>query len=118
MVKITELGCAGHLFVTCSCAWRRHTQVGTCYRVSTVGDYFPSEDKGRGPLGIAPDSFFQTIVFATIDEPKEHSEGCGCMAVVNWDTLECVYYTTAGAAQAGHEEMVKKYRRIANREVK
>ena len=35
-----ELGCPGHFIAARSCAWRRHTQIGTKYRVSSVGNYF------------------------------------------------------------------------------
>jgi hypothetical protein len=40
MNKITELGCAGHFIGARSCAFRRHTQIGNLYRVSTVGNYY------------------------------------------------------------------------------
>jgi hypothetical protein len=105
-VKPVELGCPGHLIVAQSCQWRRHTQVGH-YRVSTLGNYFLRGQ--RETLGAAPDSFFETMVFRTIDRPESLNEGCGCMVVETYDGLEQARYATAGEAQAGHERMVAKY---------
>lgn len=105
----TELGCAGHLAVSNQCAWRRHTQIGSRFRVSTVGNYFPGRERKRDTVGSEPDSFFETMVFETIASPEPDSEGCGCLQVLNYDGLECKRYATAGEAQSGHERMVREY---------
>ena len=110
-MDITELGCPGHLIVADRCRWRRHTQIGTHYRVSTVGNYFPEKGGERDTIGGDADSFFETMVFRTI-EGEEETEGCGCLPV-EWGDLDCNRYPTAGLAQSGHEAMVAKYTAIA-----
>lgn len=112
LLAVVELGCAGHLIVAASCRFRRHTQIGTKYRVSTVGDYYyPIEGKERQTLGSGADSFFETMVFETTGAPARGSEGCGCLKVKSWSEVDGVRYATAGEAQAGHERLVAKYRR-------
>ena len=114
-MKIKELGCAGHLIVLESCRWKRHTQVGR-YRISTVGDYYYQEK--RTTLGAGEDSFFETMVFKTTDKQEKNNDGCGCKEVSDWSELECIRYSTAGKAQAGHEKMIKKYLNIKNKKEK
>ena len=107
---IRELGCAGHLCVSHRCRWKRHTQVGL-YRVSTLGDYFPTGLGGkRDTLGGGEDTFFESMVFLTTGKPDPENEGCGCYEVANWAELECARYATAGEANAGHEALIQKYR--------
>jgi hypothetical protein len=112
-VTLTELGYPGHCIIAGSCRWRRHTQVGESYRVSTIGEYFPGRDEKRGTLGAAPDSFFESMVFATLPRRDKKNDGCGCLAVASWTELDCQRYATAGEAQKGHEALVRKYRRLA-----
>lgn len=110
MPTITELGCAGHLIVAGSCRFRRHTQIGDSYRVSTVGDYFPNHRDGkRDTIGAGKDAFFETMVFETLPDQEPDNEGCGCHAVKSWGEIDGERFATAGAAQAGHESYVKKY---------
>ena len=70
-MDITELGCPGHLIVADRCRWRRHTQIGTHYRVSTVGNYFPEKGGERDTIGGDADSFFETMVFRTIEGEED-----------------------------------------------
>lgn len=110
-----ELGCPGHLIVARNCHWRRHTQIGAKYRVSTVGNYYLERSK-RETIGAGPDDFFETMVFATTDNPARENDGCGCLEVVSFSELDVVRYATAGEAQAGHEAMVEKYLALAKEE--
>lgn len=105
--RVVELGCPGHLIVANACRWRRHTQIGKRFRVSTLGDYF--SPSGRATIGSGPTDFFETMVFRTGRKQVEGSERCGCLEVADWSELECQRYTTAGEAQRGHERMVAKY---------
>ena len=115
-MKITEIGCAGHFISSDSCRFRRHTQVGTKYRVSTVGDlYYRSEPNTRQTVGAGKKDFFETFVFKTNGKPSAGSEGCGCMTVVDWSEVEGVRWETAGEAQKGHEAMVRKYAKKAQK---
>lgn len=106
MKKITELGCPGHLIVAGSCRWRRHTQVGK-YRISTLGNYYVNGKKDT--IGSGKDEFFESMVFKTTGKPDKGNEGCGCQAVVSYESLECFRYSNAGDAQKGHERLIKKY---------
>ena len=115
-MSAVELGCPGHFIAVESCRFRRHTQIGTKYRVSTVGDYFPPPVRGeqnrtRQTIGAGPNEFFETMVFATTGKPVKDNDGCGCVAVKDYSEFECRRWATAGEAQKGHEAMVRKYRR-------
>ena len=104
-----ELGCAGHFIGGAECRFTRHTQLEH-YKVSTVGNYFPSrkeEHPQRRPIGLS--GFFETMVFPTGSEPQPGSEGCGCRVVISWIELECQRYDTAGEANDGHEAAVERY---------
>jgi hypothetical protein len=116
-VVVTELGCPGHLIVSRWCQWRRHTQIGWRYRVSSIGNYFPRGDDKRSTVGSGPKDFFETMVFETSDNPADGaaSEGCGCKAVKGWGEIDGTRYATAGDAQKGHERFVAKYRRKAEK---
>ena len=123
-VKVVELGCPGHFICAKDCRWRRHTQVGNRYRVSTVGDlYFnpPPNDLNkpveRQTIGGMEGEFFETMVFSTLARRDPDSEGCGCRQVKDWSGLECVRYATAGEAQKGHERMVRKYKRRVEKDI-
>ncbi len=118
-----ELGCPGHFIGAEDCDFRRHTQVPG-YRISTVGDFFYSEQvasllgktRERQPLGADPESFFETMVFETTDRPAKGNEGCGCMEVKDYTELDAERYSTAGEAQEGHERLVRKYETMARAE--
>lgn len=116
-VTITHLGCIGHSISGDRCKWRRHTQVGASYRVSTVGDWYPVRGNGkRIPLGGRPLEYFQTMVFRTLPTPDPDTEECGCLPVDDWEELECRHYVTAGEAQRGHDEVVAEYARRVEKE--
>ena len=108
-----ELGCPGHFICAADCRFRRHTQVGGNYRVSTVGDLFFSGKDGRQALGASDDSFFETNVFRTTGVPVDGSGGCGCVEVKGWSEIDGERYATAGEAQSGHERYVRKYLALA-----
>ena len=113
-VKRVELGCAGHLIVAMRCGWRRHTRIGG-YRVSTVGDYYPSENSKRTTVGC--NRFFETMVFRVEDPDEDGAEGCGCGTVHSYEEIDFEGYNTAGDARVGHEKMVAKYHRIARNDL-
>lgn len=115
-VQRVELGCPGHFTCASDCRFRRHTQVGTAYRVSTVGDLFFKGKDGRQTIGAAPDSFFETLVFRTTDRLVADSEECGCREVESWSEIDGERYATAGDAQRGHERYVATYLALAERE--
>ena len=102
----TELGCAGHLIVSSSCPWRRHTQVGD-FRISTVGDYYIGDV--RTTVAGFDDAYFETMVFRTTDASAGGSDACGCRQVVSYSAIEVWHYESAGLAQAGHEATVARY---------
>lgn len=105
-MKRIELGCTGHLCVAARCGWKRHTRVGN-YRISSVGNYYPSSDSERETIGW--DRYFETMVFKLTGEETADSEGCGCGEAASFAELDMEGYNTAGDAQAGHERMVEKY---------
>lgn len=106
---VTELGCPGHFIVASDCRWRRHTQIGDSYRVSSVGDYYPSNGDERNTIGAGDDSFFETMVFHSTDRLDKSNDGCGCRELVSFSEIDGERYATAGEAQAGHERYVQKY---------
>ena len=110
-VKRVEIGCPGHLIVASFCHWRRHTRVSG-YRISTVGDYYQRGIKGRQTVGLG--RYFETMVFRITGEATD-VESCGC-GDADFSEIDFEGYNTAGAAQAGHEQMVEKYLAIANEE--
>ena len=116
-VSITHLGCVGHFIGSDYCRWRRHTQVGTSYRVSTVGDYYPPSLNGkREAFGWQAKKYFETMVFRTTSTtPHADSEGCGCLPA-DWEDLTCCRYATASEAQRGHDAAVAEYARRAEEE--
>ena len=118
-VTINELGCAGHFIGARNCAWRRHTQIiGSVdsFRVSSVGDYRPSDSREAQTLGASPESFYETAVFRLTSKPAEGSEGCGCLEPVSWMEMEMRRCATAGEAQRQHHAMVIKYSSLADKE--
>lgn len=112
-VMRVELGCAGHFICARDCQFRRHTQVGSKYRVSTVGNLYYDHEKGkRQTVGAGKNSFFETYIFETTGEPAVGSEGCGCIQIKDWSEIDGRRWATAGEAQAGHEQFVSKYMKI------
>ena len=110
-IKRTELGCPGHFIGVRDCVFRRHTQIGERFRVSTVGDYSPRGKRER--IGAGQNSYFETMVFNTVPHPSPGNEGCGCRQVESYSEIDSMRYATAGEAQAGHEAMVEKYMALA-----
>lgn len=114
-MKRVDLGCPGHFIAVDSCRFRRHTQIGDKWRVSTVGDYFPpplrGEKRTRETIGSGPKDFFETMVFETTGQPERENEGCGCLEVKDYCESDGRRWATAGEAQAGHEAYVRKYMR-------
>ena len=118
-ISRTELGCPGHLIVARWCQFRRHTQIGTQYRVSTLGNYFPDgRDSRRDTIGSGPSDFFETMVFATTADQDPGNEGCGCLQVRDWSEVEGRRSAMAGDAQAIHEATVTKYLALARAEAR
>lgn len=110
-MKVTELGCPGHFICASQCRWRRHTQIGNRYRVSSVGDYYDERGR-RQTLGSPADSWFETFVFKTTAKTCRNNDGCGCKDV-DFSEIDSQRYPTAGEAQRGHERFVKKYTKRA-----
>ena len=105
-----ELGCAGHFICAKDCHFRRHTQIGSKYRVSTVGDlYYDSEPNKRQTVGAGDNAFFETYVFKTTGKPCQGNDGCGCVQVTSWSEIDGRRWATSGEAQTGHEQFVAKY---------
>lgn len=78
-----------------------------------MGDYQPPhyKDHRREPLGCDKDSYFETMVFQTKSTAARGVEECGCHEVISWGEVDARRYATAGAAQRGHEAMIRKYLR-------
>lgn len=80
--------------------------------MSSVGDlYYSSEPDKRQTIGAT--GYFETLVFRLTDKPAADNEGCGCREVAEWREIDGRRYDTAGEAQAGHEEFVRKYAALA-----
>lgn len=112
-VTRVELGHAGHFICADRCLFRRHTQAGN-FRVSTVGDFYPANDKGRESLSAVRGTYFETMVFRTVNRPGGQ-ENCGCRKLVDLKTVDFTRYRTAGEAQKGHEAFVEKYLKVSRK---
>jgi hypothetical protein len=104
-MQTVELGCIGHFICAHLCRFRRHTQLGDKYRVSTIGAWM-DEQGIMQTLGGGPDSYYETAVFRTTN--KKHAD-CDCNILRSRIELEMHRYPDARSAQAGHEAMVTKY---------
>ena len=113
-IKITHLGCPGHFVNSEACLFRMHTQVGTSYRVSTIGDYRPrgsAKTVSLGPEGM----FYETKVFRT---SRPDPGGCGCFLVSSWSEVDSKSYGSAAEANDGHEAMVRRVASILRKKRK
>lgn len=90
------------------CWFRRHTQVGSDYRVSTVGNLYI--DGKREMMGVY--GYFETMVFKTLADQDPENEGCGCHLVQDWGGIETSRCDNAGAANESHDAFVEKYRHM------
>lgn len=100
-----ELGCLGHFICAERCRWRRHTEVGGLFRVSSVGEFYATEEGNMEEIGC--DRFYETMVFRLSPEPS--SNDCDCHKTQDLSELECDGYQTAKEANSGHNRMVAKY---------
>lgn len=98
-------GFAGHFIASDQCRFRLHHHVlsvaGHRYRVSTVGA-MTFERNGRlevDRIGIGPDDYYETMVFAEDDEGE----------VMSWSELRIVRSADSTAATAAHYEVVAQY---------
>jgi len=106
------IGHAGHLCVSNSCRFHLNTFVGE-FIVSTVGEYYPANEKEMQTIGVGNKSFYETMVF----EARKSKEVC-CPFEAYGEELECIRYSTAGQAQKGHLKLCKKWAELKKLEGK
>lgn len=89
----------GHLSVGDRCQFRMTTRVGDVL-VSTMGEYFPSDDSEKmDTLSLIPKSYYETMLFrCEIDNQEE----CGCAILTEGCELDVKHYSTAKEATSGH----------------
>lgn len=119
-IQAVYLGCIGHYILGDRCRFRLHTQIGTMFRVSTVGDMHSSPDSERSTVaGYGPNDpppYFETMVLRTTKRRVKGNDGCGCLEPQSRsysNPEKRALYSTAGAATAGHRQLVQIYTRIA-----
>lgn len=106
-VPIVHLGCIGHFILGDKCLYRRHTQVGDNYRVSTVGDLYVTGDK-REVIGGLGKHYYETMVFETHPYQVDSNIGCGCHEVKDiGNPIWTQRYQTIAEAHKGHEDMIR-----------
>lgn len=77
--------------------------------------YYEREPGKRQTIGAGESSFFETLVFETLDVAEPGNESCGCRKVKEFSEIDGERYATAGEAQAGHEKYVQKYLELCER---
>ena len=100
--------CGGpHHFVGRSnCRFHLATQVGLIL-VSTVGEYRPPSSGGdMKPLGLAADSFYETMVFLVEDYP---GQDCPIGQFTADGQVECVHSSTPTEASTAHRSMARRW---------
>jgi hypothetical protein len=106
-------GYPGHMIASDSCLLHLHTRVGD-YRVSTVGDYHPSDlhdprgGRTKEAQNIGVGRKYETFVFR-VSGDGEHGEG----EVDDWGEIDAEGYNEAVDAERGHMAMCRKYAAIA-----
>lgn len=107
--KIVELGCPGHFLLAEQCLFRRHTQIGEEYAVSTVGELLDTAGKKTFISG-DPRMYYESFVLST--SSHLNSDSCGCHPRKSSDPVEVSRYRTVQEAQFGHNALVKKYHNL------
>lgn len=94
-------GHAAHFIAAARCRFHLATTVaGGRFVVSTVGDYFPRDE--RETIGLT--RFFETMVF-----PVDGVEDCGCSSISDYQEHDFMGYQTAQEATAGHLALCHKW---------
>ena len=94
-------GFAGHLSVSKRCAYHLCTRIGDRL-VSTVGAFFPDRNSPMEPIGVSPDSYYETMVFECHGE-DEHGNPARATEV-----LLVRYYADSLDAERGHREICER----------
>jgi len=109
ILKRVERGFKGHFICADRCQYSRCTDLGTKWRVSTVGDFYVQRDRTTPAVRetVGCDRFYETMVFPL---GKRRCEcGCGARKVSDFSELDFEGYQKAGEADKGHEAMVRKW---------
>lgn len=101
-------GDAGHFIAANSCRFYMHTDVGG-FKISTVGDYHPGNQKERESIGIG--RLFETFVFRTAETCTCES-GCTHRLVSDWDEIDSLGANTHAEAERNHLAMCLKYAKL------
>jgi len=96
-------GSPAHLCVASSCVFHMATRVGD-YMISTVGEYYPSNNSEMVTVGC--DRYFETMVFEVAGGECE----CGCgLPDIDFSELDTEGYQTRAEANDGHLKMCKAW---------
>lgn len=96
-------GYAGHFVGGSRCAFHLCTRIGKVM-ISTIGHYIPKKKDDPEPLGLGPDSLFETMVFRCDGE-----EPTGDAIIPSWDSIDGERYAESKPAEDGHHRYCKKW---------
>ena len=97
-------GFAGHFIGGLQCAYHLCTRIDKLL-VSTVGAYYPkgAEDEPMTPLGIEPDSLYESFIF-----PCDGEDEYGNPNIIEFSEIHSQRYDTSIKAELGHRELCLK----------
>jgi len=109
--KQVWMGHAGHFICGNQCQFHLNTYVNG-FIVSTLGELKDptrgTEDSPFQPLGITPDSLYESMVFHAV---ASKSNKCCPYRQKNGSEIDGCRYATAEAAAKGHAKLIAKYAR-------
>jgi hypothetical protein len=94
-------GNAGHLCVQNDCRYHLTTRVGR-YLISSIGEYFPSNEEGMKEIGIG--RYYETLVFDIIGDITENGK-----PPVFHDEIDYLAANTAQEAYQNHISLCHKW---------
>ncbi len=94
-------GNAAHLIVADKCRFHLATLVRGHWLVSTVGEYYPSKERGMTTIGGGDNDYYETMIFECARGTRCEC-GCGLPIPDSWSELSCVRHANAKEANAGH----------------
>lgn len=98
-------GHAAHFIAADNCLFHMTTVIGD-YIISTIGDYYPKNERSSNPTQIGLDRLYETYVF--IDTKRRCSEKCKC-PLADGGEIDALHANDRVTANANHTKLCRKY---------